>query len=140
MPPIDQLAAEQFASQSAPPEVVGLFEPIMEIIKPAIGTVSAIVGGLFGLYLIFVIVRLYYERRKIKLLRNINYDLDYLNQHFNLPYSREKKTPRKVMPLSELRRLMKEKAKKQKEKNQARKGRRFFRSDKLPISIKVKGK
>jgi len=91
MPPIEQLAAEQFAAQPHSTEAVGIFQPLMEIIKPAMGTVSAIVGGLFGLYLIFVIVRFYYERKKVKLLKNIRYDLDQLNQHFNLPYSKQKK-------------------------------------------------
>jgi len=113
--PLEQKAIEQLAAQQ-PAEVVSFFEPLMEVIKPAIGTVSAIVGGLFGLYLIFIIARLYYERRKVKLLRNINYDLDYLNQHFNLPYSHEKKTPKKFVSLEEFRRMKAEREKKGKEK------------------------
>lgn len=108
-------AAEQFASQQ-PAELVGFFQPLIEVIKPAMGTLSAIVGGLFGLYFIFIVVRLYYERRKVRLLRNINYDLDYLNQHFNLPYSHERKIPKKIMPLDDLRRKVKEKEERKKEK------------------------
>lgn len=115
MPPIEQLAAEQFASQQ-PAEMVSFFQPVIEVIKPAVGTLSAVVGGLFGLYFIFIVVRLYYERRKLKLLKNINYDLDYLNQHFNLPYSHERKIPRKIMPLDDLRKKIIEREKKQKEK------------------------
>ena len=38
-------------------------------------------------------------------MRDIRYDLDYLNQHFNLPYSTEKrplKVRKKIMPLKKL--------------------------------------
>lgn len=145
MPSIDQLAVEQFSSQP-PAEIVSLFQPLMEVIQPAMGTISKIVGGLFGLYLIFIIARLYYERRKVKLLKNINYDLDFLNQHFNLPYSQEKKTPKKMMPLEKLKRLNEEKERKVKEKlekgekKKKVKKRRFLMSKKFPISIKLKEK
>lgn len=98
MPALDQLAAEQFASQT-PPEALSLFQPIIDTIKPIIGIASAVLGGLFGLYLIFVLSRLYFERRKVRLLKDIRYDLDYLNQHFNLPYSGQKKFRKKIIPL-----------------------------------------
>lgn len=117
--PLEQKAIEELANQAVP-EIATLFQPLIDTIKPIIGFVSAIVGGLFGLYLIFIIARLYYERKKVRLLKNINYDLDYLNQHFNLPYSKEKETPNKIMHLEELRKIVKEKERKEKEK-QARK-------------------
>ncbi|MBR9682932.1 hypothetical protein GOV03_00120, partial [Candidatus Woesearchaeota archaeon] len=112
---LEQKAIEQFAAQP-PAEVVSFFQPLMEVIQPAVGTISAIVGGLFGLYLIFIVARLYYERKKVKLLRNINYDLDYLNQHFNLPYSHERKTPKKFVSLDEFRRMKEEREQKNVEK------------------------
>ena len=115
MPAIEQLASE-LAAQIPPTEMVDLFQPLIETIKPIVGFISAVVGGIFGLYLIFIIARLYYERKKVRLLKNINYDLDYLNQHFNLPYSQEKKTPKRIMPLEELKKLKEEKERKVKEK------------------------
>lgn len=125
MPPIEQLAVKEFAAQQPPLEALNLFQPLIEALKPVIGTLSAVVGGLFGLYLIFILVRLYYERKKVKLLKNINYDLDYLNQHFNLPYSHQKKPLklRKVMPIQELKELEKirEKEEKEKEKEKQKK-------------------
>jgi len=112
---LEQKIVEQFAAQQ-PAELVNFFQPITEIVSPAMGTISAIVGGLFGLYLIFIVVRLYYERKKVRLLRNINYDLDYLNQHFKLPYSMEKETPNKIMSLEKLQRIVAEKEQRKKEK------------------------
>lgn len=140
MTPIEQLAAEQFAAQKPAEVVSGLFQPLIDIIKPAMGTVSTILGGIFGLYLIFVVARLYFEKRKVRLLKNINYDLDYLNQHFSLPYSQEKKVPKKVMSLEGYRRLMKEKGLKEKAKREmkAQKRQRFYLPFKSPISVKVK--
>ena len=113
---MEQLAAQELANQTASPETVELLQPLIEAIRPIMGTVSAVVGGIFGLYLIFIIARLYYERRKVRLLRNINYDLDYLNQHFNLPYSHEKKIPKKIVSLEEFRRMKEEREKRREEK------------------------
>ena len=46
-------------------------EPLMLPIKSLVGTVEVIVGGIFGLYLIFALFQLYYARRKDKVLREI---------------------------------------------------------------------
>jgi len=113
MASIEQLAVQQFANQTIPFGTEQLFNPLIEAIKPIMGTVSALVGGLFGLYLIFIVARLYYERKKVNLLKDIKYDLEYLNQHFKLPYSQQKKFRKKIIPLSEF----KNKEKEQKNKN-----------------------
>jgi phosphate/sulfate permease len=113
--PLEQKAIEELANQAIP-EIVNVFQPLIDTIKPIMGFVSAVVGGLFGLYLIFIISRLYYERKKVKLLKNINYNLDYLNQHFNLPYSNEKRTPKRIMPLEKWREAVKERKNKMNEK------------------------
>lgn len=81
------------------------FQPVVDTVQPVLGTLSALLGGLFGLYLILILVRVYYERRKVHLLMDIRYDLDYLNQHFKVPYSQEKKplkVKRKIMPIQRL--------------------------------------
>ncbi|MBI2107878.1 hypothetical protein HYU10_04735 [Candidatus Woesearchaeota archaeon] len=46
-------------------------EPLLEPIKNLVGTLEFLVGGIFGLYLIFAIVQYYYARRKDKLLNEI---------------------------------------------------------------------
>lgn len=92
-----------------------MLTPLIETVKPLLGIISAIVGGLFGLYLIYIIMRLYYERKRTVLLRDIRFDLEYLNQHFNLPYSQEK-ISKKIIPLEEYNKLRKEKEHKELEK------------------------
>lgn len=114
--PLEQAALSDFAGQQVPAVANELLGPIIEAIKPVMGTVSAIVGGLFGLYLIFILFRLYYERKKVTLLKNIRYDLDYLNQNFNLPYSSQTKFHKKVLPLVEYKEREKHKEKKKSEK------------------------
>jgi len=46
-------------------------EPLVLPIKSLVGTVEVIVGGIFGLYLIFALFQLYYAKRKDKLLKEI---------------------------------------------------------------------
>ncbi len=137
--PLEQKAIEELANQAVP-EIATVFQPLIDTIKPIMGFVSAIVGGLFGLYLIFIISRLYYEKKKVRLLKNINYDLDYLNQHFDLPYSKEKKTPNKVMPLERLRRIVKEKEQKEKEKQVLKEKRKQEKMKRKTVKKKLKKK
>ena len=113
---IEQLAAQAMASQTLPIDTSQLLNPIIEAVKPVMGIISALVGGLFGLYLLFILSRLYYEHKKVKLLKDMRYDLDYLNQHFGLPYSKEKGIRKKIMPLAEMEKIRKEKEEKQKNK------------------------
>lgn len=71
-------------SDFAPQALVDAFQPFL--LK-----LSVIVGGIFGLYVILLIVRIYYERRNYKILKDIRYDLDQLNLHYNLPNSSQRK-------------------------------------------------
>ena len=66
------------------------FQPVVDIIRPFFLKLSVIVGGIFGLYAILIVLRVYYERRNMILLEQIRYDLDHLNQHYGVPSSREK--------------------------------------------------
>ena len=50
-------------------------EPIAELIRPILSTLSVLIGGVFGLYLLLVLIRVYYERKKVKLLVQIQRDL-----------------------------------------------------------------
>ena len=49
------------------PEVGQLILPI----KSLVGTVEVVVGGIFGLYLIFALFQMYYTKRKDKILKDI---------------------------------------------------------------------
>jgi len=72
-------------------ENLSIFNPLIETIHPLFRELSILVGGLFGLYVILILIRIHYERRKVKLLKDIRYDFEKLNQHFKLLTSREKK-------------------------------------------------
>ncbi|MBI4981219.1 hypothetical protein HZC30_06735 [Candidatus Woesearchaeota archaeon] len=107
------------ASGGAPPiEFTEMLQPLTEVIKPIITVIGTLLGGLLGVYILMLLVRWWYERKQLKVMEGIRYDLDYLNQHFNLPYSQKKphKLYHKVLPLEELRGLEKEWEEKEQEK------------------------
>ena len=78
--------------ETVPPELVGTgLDSLYLLVQPFFKRLSLFVGGIFGLYLILILVRVYYERRKVKLLQAIRYDLDRLNMHYEIGYSTQKK-------------------------------------------------
>src|SRR3989338_3785842 len=66
-------------------------QPAVEAIRPLIIQASFLVGGLFGLYFILIILRVYYDRQILHTLQHIQYDLDKHNQHLGISSSRDKK-------------------------------------------------
>jgi hypothetical protein len=71
--------------------------PIAEVTIPIISRLNVLVGGIFGLYLILIVARIYYERRKVKILEDIRYDLDNLNYVMGTCYSPHRKEITKVI-------------------------------------------
>ncbi len=65
--------------------------PLFELINPVIVKLSVLVGGIFGLYVILIILRVHYERKNMKLLQHIRYNLDQQNQYYGIPSSQEKR-------------------------------------------------
>ncbi len=66
-------------------------QPLIDTVQPILVKISLLVGGLFGIYFLLLLSRVYYERKKVKLLQDICYDLDQLNIHYGVKYSRQKK-------------------------------------------------
>lgn len=79
---------ELFAKQAIP--IDSALQPLVETIRPFILQLSVILGGIFGVYLILILVRIYYERKNLKVLQAIRYDFDHLNEHYHIPNSRER--------------------------------------------------
>jgi len=65
--------------------------PLAELLGPLLVKLSVLVGGIFGLYVILIFLRVYYERKNMKLLQHIRYNLDQQNRHYGIPSSEEKK-------------------------------------------------
>ena len=79
------------------PEVVGAssealygLTPIIDAVKPLVVKVTLLLGGIAGVYAILLLARIHYERKKVKILEHIRYDLDNLNIHYGVPHSRQK--------------------------------------------------
>ena len=68
----------------------GQLQPIVDILTPLLTKISIFVGGIFGLYLLFVLIKIHYERKRTKILEDIRFNTDQLNIHFNLPYSKHR--------------------------------------------------
>lgn len=71
-------------------DLLGL-EPLIEVARPVILKLSIFFGGIVGLCIILILIRVHYERKKIKLLQDIRYNLDKLNIHYGLTNSRSRK-------------------------------------------------
>ena len=63
--PVDYAIMQELSNQSAGIDPGTLTQVLGEVIQPFMGRLSIAVGGLFGLYMIFIISRLHYERKKI---------------------------------------------------------------------------
>ncbi len=74
-------------------ENMSALQPVVDTIQPFFKKLSVLVGGIFGLYFILIIIRVYYERKNVKLLEDIRYDLDHLNAHYDLANSSKRKSP-----------------------------------------------
>jgi hypothetical protein len=88
---VQKINPEEFlAAQPMDVTITPALEPLIETVRPLLLKMSVVVGGVFGLYLIVVITRIYYERKKVKLLKAIRYDLDVMNEHNHIPSSRQR--------------------------------------------------
>ena len=74
-----------------PSVLLSEFETIVQVIQPFFVKFSILVGGVFGIYFLLLLVRIYFENQKVRLLRQIRFDLDQLNMSQNIPYSKNKK-------------------------------------------------
>ncbi len=59
-------------------------EPIIGPLNHLMGVLQYLVGGIFGLYLILVILRWYESRRLATLMRDVKSELKALNKHFGV--------------------------------------------------------
>lgn len=71
--------------------VLELADPVLQNFQPLFVKITLIFGGLFGLYIFVLILNVYYQRQKVRVLKDIRYDLDQQNMHYNLRYSHHNK-------------------------------------------------
>ncbi len=71
----------------------------MEILGPIIGPLTRfidiiqyIVGGIFGIYLILVILRWYESRKLVRLMTDVKQELKSLNKHLGVKTRKQKTT------------------------------------------------
>ena len=83
------MAIGDLAVQAAP-ESVDFFQPLIDFFQPIFVKASLVVGGIFGIYLILLIARVHYERKKVKLLQDIRFDLDQLNMYHGIKTHKQK--------------------------------------------------
>ena len=73
------------------PEGNATFATLMNILPPFFKKASILLGGIFGVYFILLIVRIYFEQKNLRVLKDIRYNLDRLNEHYNLSHSHHRK-------------------------------------------------
>ncbi|MFA6462041.1 MAG: hypothetical protein WCV90_07295 [Candidatus Woesearchaeota archaeon] len=72
-------------------QAIELADPFLQNFQPLFVKITLLFGGLFGLYLFILAMNLYYNRKKVKVLKDIRYDLDQQNIHNGLKYSHHRK-------------------------------------------------
>lgn len=66
-------------------------QPLVDFLNPYISQLKLLVGGIFGLYLILIIARVYYERKKVKILDDIRFNVEQQNINLGLMTSSHRK-------------------------------------------------
>jgi hypothetical protein len=63
-----------------PPELLQLLQPLMDVVGPIISTLSWMLGGIFGIYMLWLIIKIYYDHKRIKILKEIRNDIKFLRE------------------------------------------------------------
>lgn len=69
--------------------IPGSLIPLVESIRTLVSTVSWLVGGIFGIYFILLVMRWWYSRRQVKLLKQIRHLLWLQNEHLGIRYEKK---------------------------------------------------
>ena len=83
------LSCSALAAETIEQGLDAVFLPLIDLVRPIFVKLSFVVSGLFGATLILVFARIYYDRKNVKLLKAIKFDLDQMNKHLGIRYSYE---------------------------------------------------
>ena len=89
--PKERLTQGESSPDNVQMELIPELQSVLDTVNPFLRQLSFFIGGIFGLYLILMIARVYYERKSVKILKDIRYDLDRLNMHYGLSCSHNNK-------------------------------------------------
>jgi hypothetical protein len=81
------MVIENLITSPANNQTFELVQPLINVVQPFFYKLSLLVGGLLGIYFLMLLARIYYDRKKVKILEDIRYDLDQLNRHHQLKSS-----------------------------------------------------
>ena len=68
------------ATGQVPPETVAFLQPLMDVVGPVISTLSWMIGGIFGIYVLWLLIKIYYDHKRIKILKEIRNDIKFLRE------------------------------------------------------------
>ncbi len=88
---IGGLAEESMNSAEGALDITSLIQPLIDSIGPLIIKLGVFVGGVGLLYLVLILIRVYYEREKVQLLKDIRYNQVQMNKHYGVKYTIKKK-------------------------------------------------
>ena len=77
-------SSDQSGGQIPPSIIEELTQPLQNAFQPLVDAAKYILGGIFGLYVFLVLIRIYYERKKVKLLKDICFDFILLKIKINV--------------------------------------------------------
>jgi len=120
------MAIEDMLGNLASADAGGTLDSFVSSIQPLFIKLSLFISGVGLLYLVLILIRVYYEREKVNLLKDIRYNQIQLNKHYGVQYTQHKpnfflRTGQKIKNLFVASRMKSEFKKRIKYKSQTKK-------------------
>ncbi|NQV91779.1 hypothetical protein HQ489_04865 [Candidatus Woesearchaeota archaeon] len=84
------MGIEDVLSNVTSADAGGVVDTLFTSVQPVLVKLSVFIGGVGLLYLILILIRVYYEREKVHLLKDIRYNQIQLNKHYGVHYTSHK--------------------------------------------------
>lgn len=78
-----------------PPELLQILQPLMDVVEPILSTLSWMIGGIFGIYLLWLVTKIYFDNKRVKLLKEIRDDIKFLREQAESKQNKSKKKRKK---------------------------------------------
>ena len=75
------MASKDVPTDLLPQAMQLLFEDLVSTVAPVLEWLSWLLGGIFGLYLLYFLIKLYFDRKRIKILQEVQGDVEFLKEH-----------------------------------------------------------
>lgn len=80
---------------NVPPGVTEMLQPIADLLGPVVSTLSWVMGGFIGVYMLYLGITIYQNHHKNRILKEIRDDVCYLRQQTEIADKKRSVKPKK---------------------------------------------